>query len=160
MIAAVVIPLPNGIPTILAVGYALAHGIAETLGLPLRAPGLGWEVPAAWLKGRGRAKRILIWGATLGPGLVTRNPYAGMWFVPLLLATTTADPFPAAAAGAFIGLAHGTARAAGIIANRRGEDCQLPWRMTITRIRFRLADGLCLLFAAGVVIHLSAGHVP
>ena len=151
VIAAAAVPLPDGIATILALVYALAHGLSETLGLPLRAPGIGWEVPAAWLKGRGRAGRILVWGATLGPGLVTRNPYAGMWFLPLLLATTAADLFSAAAAGALVGLAHGTARAIGILANHRSEGCDLPWRMAVTQMRFRLADGLGLLFAAAVV---------
>jgi len=154
VIAAAANPLPDGVATILALGYALAHGVAETVGLPLRAPGVGWEVPAVWLKGRGRAGRILIWGATLGPGLVTRNPYAGMWLLPLLLTTTTTDPVSAAAAGAFVGLAHGTARAIGILANHRGDSCDLPWRMAVTQMRFRLADGLALLFAAAVVATL------
>jgi hypothetical protein len=71
---------------ILALLYALFFGGLETLGLTFRAPSLAWQVPAHWIKGKSISIQAIIWGALLGPGLVTRNPYAGIWILPLLLA--------------------------------------------------------------------------
>ncbi len=142
---------PSGMAVVAVVTYAAVHGLAETLDLPIRAPGLEWQVPSSWLRGRGPSARLAIWGATLGPGLFTRNPFAGMWFALFALATIDGARF-GAAAGAAVGVAHGVARALGILANQAHQDSpRLPWLMMITQMRFRLGDGLGLLFAAGMV---------
>ncbi len=63
-------------------------------------------------------RRVLVWGALLGPGFATRNPYAGFGLLPLVVA---AMPGSAAglALGAAVGLAHGTARAAALLRDVR-----------------------------------------
>lgn len=150
-LGAVLALVPRPVGVVIAVVYALAHGLAETMELPIRPPEIGWAVPSTWLRGRSWAAQALIWGTTLGPGLATRNPYAGMWFVPLLLATT-GNPLVGGIAGGLVGLAHGAARAAGILANHRHrESCELPWRMMMLNLRVRRIDGIGLLLAAAMV---------
>ena len=148
--------VPTSVGLLLAIVYAGVHGCAETFGLRLRAPEVSWAVPSAWLRGRSPAVQAAIWGVTLGPGLVTRNPYAGMWFVPLLLALG-GDPASGVVAGVLVGATHGVARAAGILANhRRRESAALPWEMMILHMRIRRMDGIALLFAAAGLVAIVA----
>lgn len=137
----------------LAVGllYALGHGLAETFGLPVRPPGVNWQVPSSWLEGRSPAAKITVWGALLGPGVFTLNVYAGMWFVLLLLAGTgTAEA--GAAAGVMVGLAHGTGRAVGVLRNIwRTNPSTAVWDAILAQAHWRIIDGVALLFAAAVL---------
>jgi hypothetical protein len=152
IVGSVLTRMPQPVAVVMAVAYALVHGAAETFDLRLRPPGIEWQVPSTWLRGRGNGARILIWGAILGPGIATRNPYAGMWFVPILLATVD-QPSTGALAGALVGLIHGTARAFGVLANQRDQDSpELPWRMMISQMRFRRVDGAALLAAAAALL--------
>lgn len=128
--------------------YAAVYGFGEVIGLPLRAPGRSWQVPAIWLNTRALPLRVFIWGGTLGSGLLTRNPYAGMWLLPPLLALAHSVPL-----AALVGLAHGVARGIGILRNtgrctRPGADM----RVWMALWRWRLADGAALLFAAGLLL--------
>jgi hypothetical protein len=97
--------------------------------------------------------RTLVWGATLGPGLMTRNPYAGIWLMPLLIAVT-AGPLAGALTGATVGAAHGLGRAfATIEAVRvRSRGPRMPTEFVLHQLRWRLADGLALSFIAGVLL--------
>lgn len=136
-------PLLLAVPGIL---YALCHGRNETLGLPRRPPGSIWQVPASWIAGRSQPARALIWGALLGPGFVTRNPYAGMWLMPVLVGLSQS----LAIAGG-VGGAHGLARALGILHN-----CRLacdPARAASWEPyqRWRRYDGMLLLLGAGAI---------
>lgn len=140
----VVVPL-------VACGYALAFGIAETFGLPLPAPSLAWQVPAQWVKGRSPVVQAATWGALLGPGLVTRNPYAGMWLLPLLIALNH-NLLTAMAIGMAVGIAHGGARALGVLSNRRRMATNCSHLMILgAQLRWRYIDGLALLLAAGAL---------
>jgi hypothetical protein len=144
--------VPQLVAVIAVVVYAMLHGLAETLDLRLDAPGINWQVPSSWLRGRRLAAHVAIWGTTLGPGLVTRNPYAGMWFILFALAAVD-RPELGAVIGAIVGVVHGTARALGILANHADRySPELPWRMMITQMRVRLADGIGLLAAAGAIV--------
>src|SRR5450631_3763804 len=98
--------------------YALIWGIGEVFGFPLPIPGLTWQVPAAWLKGQSEGMQAFIWGCCLGPGLLTRNPYAGMGILPLLLMLSH-NQFQAIGVGIAIGVAHGGGRVIGVFINRR-----------------------------------------
>ena len=103
----------------LAVAYGGYYGTLELTGRRgLPAPGRSWQVPQTMLTGAPPRRRLLLWGALLGPGFVTRNPYAGFGLLPVAVA---AMPGPAAgiALGAAIGFAHGAARAAALLRDVR-----------------------------------------
>jgi hypothetical protein len=137
--------------SLLAWVYALGFGLFEVLGLPMRTPGFSWQVPAPWIKGRSAAVQTLIWGTLLGPGLVTRNPYAGIWLLPLLLALNQ-NALTAIGIGLAVGLAHGGARAFGIISNRtciRDPDAHIF--ILGNQWYWKYLDGLALLLAAGAL---------
>lgn len=131
-----------------AVAYAAVFGIAEVMWLRLSPPSSGWGVPARWVRGRGMPSRTVIWGTLLGPGLVTKNPYAGMWLLPLLMWSA-----PTAAAGAVVGLgaglAHGSMRAWGVRSNaRHGRGGHA---IMLRQLYWRYVDGAVLLFAAAAL---------
>jgi hypothetical protein len=132
------------------VAYAILYGVAETLRLPLRPPSLRWQVPSTWVRERTSRARIVIWGAILGPGVVTRNPYAGMWLVPLALALV-GDVRAGLACGLVAGAAHGAARAYGLRSNIRSDRGRTDFALVADQLRWRLVDGLALLFAAGII---------
>ena len=99
--------------------YGGYYGTLEASGRRgLAPPGRGWQVPQTMLIDAPPGRRLALWGALLGPGLLTRNPFAGFGLLPLAV---TAMPGPAAAValGAAAGLAHGIARAAGLVRDLR-----------------------------------------
>ncbi len=136
---------------LLAWVYAFGFGVCETLALPAQAPSLTWQVPAHWVEKRSATVQSLIWGASLGPGLVTRNPYAGIWLLPLLLALNQ-NLLIAAGVGIAIGIAHGGARALGVVRNRTCiEATQAHLLILGEQWRWKYLDGLALLLAAGAL---------
>lgn len=135
--------------------YALGFGVCEALGFPFRTLDLKWQVPAQWLQGRSARAQTLIWGIFLGPGIVTRNPYAGMWLLPLLI-TLHHNRFVAVSVGVAIGVAHGGARALGVLNNRKNLGTSCTHSVVLKQWRWRLADGLALLLAAGGLTAYSA----
>lgn len=61
-------------------------------------------------------RRVLVWGAVLGPGFATRNPYAGFALLPLAVAALRpAGAWATLTLAAGIGLAHGGARALALL---------------------------------------------
>src|SRR3989441_3429666 len=98
-------PLHTWLIPLIALVYALWFGIFETLGLPFRPPGLAWQVPSGWIDRRPAMVKTLTWGITLGPGLVTKNPYAGIWLLPLLVALNH-SLFMTMTIGIAVGVAH------------------------------------------------------
>jgi hypothetical protein len=140
------------IPVMTAItAYALLFGTFEILRVPVGPPSARWQVPSGWIRGRRPFVRAAIWGSTLGPGIVTRNPYAGMWLVLPLLALLP-NPETGAVAGALVGLAHGLGRALGIVANVRTLDSCSHIMMMGATIRWRLIDGFLSLLTAGVML--------
>lgn len=145
--------IPWLLPTLTLV-YALWFGIREALGLPARVPGLAWQVPSKWIDGRPWPAQALTWGITLGPGLVTRNPYAGMWLLPLLLAFQHAI-LPALLLGVAVGVIHGSARFLGVLRNRHKLDANVEYehlKIMGAQLRWQHIDGLILLFMAGILV--------
>lgn len=135
----------------LAFLYVVIFGGLETLGLPFRAPSLAWQVPARWIQGKSIKAQAIIWGTLLGPGLVTRNPYAGIWVLPLLLALHQ-HIIVAVALGMVVGITHGGARALGVISNRRQMNARYsPMQILTAQWRWRYIDGLALLFLGGML---------
>jgi hypothetical protein len=137
---------------LLALTYALWFGLRETLGLQRRLLGLLWQVPSSWIKGRPAVVQTLIWGTTLGPGLVTKNPYAGMWLLPLLVALN-GNLLMTVAVGIAVGATHGGARALAVLRNRRciAMDASAHLRILSAQTHWQYIDGLALLLAAGAL---------
>ena len=153
LLAAVV---PSIAAAVLMLGYALIYGLAETYRFPLRPPGTGWQVPKEWIARGPYAVRALAWGLTLGPGVMTRNPLAGMWLFPAL-AILAAEPLAAGLAGAAAGALHGAGRAAGVLrqirAFRRAPagDPRAYYDSVLRTMRWQSMDGMLLLAMAGAL---------
>jgi hypothetical protein len=133
------------------VGYAVLFGLMELFAPRPRVPGSSWQVPRGWVGQSRWSERVLVWGATLGPGLMTRNPLAGMWLLPLLL-LQTGGVAAGLAAGAVAGAVHGGGRAVGVIRQiRAGADYDY-YESTTRGFRWRYLDGVALLAAAGLFL--------
>lgn len=128
--------------------YSLGFGACEVIGIPIRSFSLTWQVPARWLQGRSRTAQMFIWGIFLGPGLVTKNPYAGIWLLPLLLVLDYNRSI-AIGVGASIGIMHGFAYALGILNNHKNIGGSCTHSVILAQWKWRIADGLALLLVAG-----------
>ena len=101
----------------LAAIYGCCYGVTEIAGLGrLAVPGRRWQVPQSMLIDASPWRRVLVWGAVLGPGFATRNPYAGFGLLPIAVVAMAAfQPAAGVALAAVIGLAHGGARATALL---------------------------------------------
>lgn len=137
----------------LIVLYCLYYGLTEATGAyGLRPPGTAWQVPQSFVAGTSRRRRMLVWGAILGPGFFTRNPYAGFGLLPLGVAALDSVPTGVAVAAA-IGFAHGTGRALGLLRDARdarGTDPGGYLKSVLRSMYWRKFDGMALL-ALGVM---------
>jgi hypothetical protein len=153
VLGAILVPLasiPLLVPMI-ALIYALGFGLVETFGLPLRAPSLAWQVPSRWIRGHPLAAQILTWGSVLGPGLVTRNPYAGIWLLPFLIGLNH-SLYMAIVIGVTVGIAHGSTRALGVLSNMRRMEANCSHLLILgEQLSWLYRDGLALLLAAGAL---------
>jgi hypothetical protein len=139
---------------LLTAAYAACYGLVEVtdrLGgrLRLPAPGTRWQVPQAMVVGVPARRRILVWGSILGPGFLTRNPYAGFGLLPLAVATA-GGARPAALLAAAIGLAHAAGRALSLLRDTspRPAAAPDPMALVLTSLRWRTCDGFALLVIA------------
>lgn len=149
----------SGAALVIAAAYGLSYGAAEISGASWPpAPGRRWQVPQHLVIGASRGRRVLTWGAILGPGFLTRNPYAGFGMLPLLVAASarTAGGSLAAAAGlaALTGAAHAAGRALALVRDgaSRPDD---PIVLLLRSMRWRTADGYALLVIAGAAVTAS-----
>jgi len=155
--------LPIGTAALLAaIVYGCAYGGAETFGLSrVRAPGRSWQVPQDFMIGASSRGRALIWGSILGPGFLTRNPYAGFGILPLLVAgagTGTSRMAVGLAVAAMIGIAHGAGRGLALLRDvARPQDD--PFALLLRSLRWRTIDGLALLAIAGAAAVTVAGRL-
>jgi hypothetical protein len=147
---------------VLTAAYAACFGLIEVtdrLGgrLRLPPPGTRWQVPQAMVTGVSRCRRILVWGSILGPGFMTRNPYAGFGLLPIAVATS-GGVRAAALLGAVTGLAHAAGRALALLRDARPRPAAAPdpMRLVLTSMRWRTFDGFALLVVAGTAITACA----
>jgi len=151
-----VLPLAR-LALVLTAAYAACYGLVEVtdrLGgrIRLRPPGTRWQVPQEMVTGVSRRRRILVWGSVLGPGFMTRNPYAGFGLLPIAVAAA-GSVRSAAALAAAAGLAHGTARALALLRDARpGRAAPDPMALVLTSMRWRTVDGLVLLVVAAAAL--------
>jgi hypothetical protein len=143
--------------------YGCGYGAAEVCGATWPgAPGRRWQVPQDLLIGVSGG-RVLVWGSILGPGFLTRNPYAGFGILPVLVAAT--GTFPAGIwIAALIGASHASGRACGLLrdsararagASARAGAQDQPFRLLLRSLRWRVLDGLALLAVAGAAIVIA-----
>jgi hypothetical protein len=142
--------LPLARPALLiAVAYAAWFGLTEVTGWRwLPTPGTRWQVPQTMVVGTSARRRLLVWSTILGPGFLTRNPYAGFGLLPVAVAAAGGVP-AAAALGAAIGLAHGTGRALALLRDTRPDAAADPMRLVLVSMYWRTVDGFALLVIAG-----------
>jgi hypothetical protein len=129
--------------------YCAYYGTVEAAALPgLAAPGSRWQVPQSFVRGVSRRRRIIIWGTILGPGLMTRNPYAG--FGALLLAVAASGHPTAITVAVAIGATHAAGRALALAHEAAKPDTSDYFRSALKSLHWRTIDGLALLSIAGV----------
>ncbi len=146
---------------VVAVVYGFGYGVIEASGRARpRAPGSNWQVPQRVLIGAGTGRRVLIWGFALGPGFLTRNPYAGFGMI-VVLVGCAGRPLAGLLAGAGAGVAHGFGRALALLRDGRVRDGRVrdgrvraaePFELLLTSVRWRMVDGYALLVVAGVAV--------
>jgi hypothetical protein len=141
-------------------GYGGYYGVVELTGRRgLPAPGRSWQVPQTFVIAVPPWRRVLLWGAILGPGLATRNPYAGFGLLPLAVAAMS-DPAAGLALGAAIGLTHGTARALALLRDVRDPgDAIGHLELLLKTVYWRRLDGCVLLIVAAAALVASVQHV-
>lgn len=150
------LPLPAASLTacalVIAVLYCAVYGVTEAAGRARpRAPGTSWQVPQGMVLGAGDRRRVLTWGAILGPGFLTRNPYAGFGLLPLILLASAGHAWAGLVTGALIGIMHGSGRGLALLRDARVTAAE-PFELLLTLVRWRILDGLALLAIAGAAI--------
>ncbi len=139
-----------------AAAYGLGYGLIEVSGRAWPpAPGRRWQVPQELVIAAGDRRRILIWGAVLGPGWLTRNPYAAFGLLPVLV-LGAGRVSQAVVLAALIGAAHGGGRAAALLRDARAPASD-PFALLLTSVRWRVTDGFALLVVAGAAL-VVGGH--
>ena len=141
---------------VLAAGYGCGYGVIEASGLSWpAAPGRRWQVPQDLVLGGTGGRRVVLWGAILGPGLLTRNPYASFGMLVVLAAAVGSLP-AAVWVAALIGAAHACGRAFAVLRDsaRRQDE---PFALLLRSLRWRVLDGLALLAVAGAAL-VTAGY--
>lgn len=156
-LALTALPL-SAVALVVAAVYGVGYGAVELAGLAWpRPPGRSWQVPQGMLIGAGRGRRVLVWGAILGPGLFTRNPYAGFAMLPLLVAAAgslTAGVWLAAT----VGIAHACGRALALLRDAKDPAAE-PFTLLLRSLRWRMLDGFALLVVAGAAIMSAVGRL-
>ncbi len=149
----------TGVALVTAVVYGCYYGAIELAGRRgLAVPGRRWQVPQSMMINASPRRRILVWGAILGPGFLTQNPYAGFGLLPVAVATMRAAGTGACLAlAAAIGLAHGTARAAALLRDVKGPPASAMDQLDvlIKTVYWRRFDGAALLAAAAAATVVS-----
>jgi hypothetical protein len=136
--------------------YGCGYGAAEVFGLRWPGPpGRRWQVPQDLLIGSSGARRLVVWGTILGPGFLTRNPYAGFGMLVLVAASTGSLP-AAIVVAAIIGVTHAVGRAVALLRDTATAQLE-PFALLLRSLRWRVLDGIALLVVAGAAI-VTAGY--
>jgi hypothetical protein len=149
------LPLRTTALVVIAV-YGTGYGLLESTGRARPAPpGSGWQVPSAWVRGVSRRRRMWVWGALLGPGLATRNQYAGFGLLVLAVAAVGSlrDSVLVAVA---VGVAHAAGRAAGLLRDVRMIGTGDYMQAVVSTMRWRVVDGFALLVIGGLAVVMCA----
>ena len=153
-------------PALLSIAaYGAFYGFLATGGIERPpAPSLKWQVPFAWVQGRGPVLKAFIWGSALGPGFATINPYAGFWLLPLVVASENSVEAGIVVAAALGGI-HAIGRTLALMRDiRREETAQhdvepdygqviFDYKIAMARAaQFRVLDGYLMIAMSGVAL--------
>jgi hypothetical protein len=149
-----------GVALVGAAAYGCYYGITELVGRRgLPTPGRRWQVPQSTMIGASPRRRLLAWGAILGPGFLTANPYAGFSLLPFVVAAMhEAGRGACLTLAAVVGLAHGTARAAALLRDiRRVAPATASGQLDLLlkTVYWRRFDGVVLLAIAAAAAAAS-----
>jgi hypothetical protein len=137
---------------ILTAAYGVLYGIVEVAGRSFPAPpSMAWQVPSPWVTDVPRWRRALTWGALLGPGFATRNPYAGFGVLPLGVAAVGSVRSGVAVAVS-IGIAHGGGRALALLRDVRHVTTADYLQSVLRSMHWRTFDGFALLMVSGAAV--------
>jgi hypothetical protein len=142
------------VAVVAAAVYGCTYGIAEVCGLHLPAPGRRWQVPQDMLIGASGRRRLAVWGAILGPGFLTRNPYPAFGMLVLLAASIGRLPAAIGVAAA-IGAAHACGRGIALLRDSKATHDE-PFALVLRALRWRALDAIALLALAGAAIVTAA----
>lgn len=143
---------------ILIVAYGLYYGLVEATGRPgLPPPGRTWQVPERWVRDGPQWRRTVVWGSLLGPGLVTRNPYAGFGLL-ILAVASVGDLRDGVALSAVLGFLHGLGRAVALLRAVRDAASADYMQSIIESMRWRAIDGAALLAVTGLAMTTLASR--
>jgi hypothetical protein len=165
LVGACLVALPlTGAGLIGAAAYGGYYGLAEVTGRGgLPVPGRRWQVPQTMMIDASPRRRVLVWGAILGPGFLTRNPFPGFGLLLFVVAAMRLGGFgPGLALAAAIGLAHGTARGAALLRDIGGQPVatgpgsQLD--LLLKAVYWRRWDGAALLAVAATAAALAVRY--
>lgn len=150
----------TGAALVVAMVYGCYYGVTELAGWRgLAVPGRRWQVPQSMMINASPRRRLLVWGAILGPGFLTQNPYAGFVLLPVAVAAMRAAGTAACLTlAAAIGLAHGTARAAALLRDvGRGAPSSAAAQLDVLlkTVYWRRFDGAALLAVAAAAMVVS-----
>jgi len=150
----------TGVALVAAIAYGCYYGGSELAGRRgLAVPGRRWQVPQSMMINASPRRRILVWGAILGPGFLTQNPYAGFGMLPVAVAAMrTVGQGACLALAAAIGLAHGVARGAALLRDvRRGGPASASDQLDVLlkTVYWRRVDGAALLAVAAAATVVS-----
>lgn len=135
--------------------YCVVYFVFYTLRVNLPHITSRWQVPSTWLHDYSLLRQITVWSATLGPGIMTRNPYSSMWVIPIAVCL-----YPNLIFGCLVGFAHGLGRAVNIImiAKRMDKGKDL-WESLLegneNGIKFNYASILLIGFIFAIIYFVS-----
>jgi hypothetical protein len=146
-----ILPLRT-VALIVAVAYAGAYGLLEANGRGRPAPpGTSWQVPGGWVRGSPAWRRMMLWGFVLGPGFLTRNPYAGFGLLLLVLAAV-GNVRDGLVLAVILGAAHAAGRACALLRDAHGIDVANYLESVRKLMYWRRFDGYALLTIGGAAM--------
>jgi hypothetical protein len=132
--------------------YGAYFGIAEALGRRgVPAPGSRWQVPQGFVRSASRRRKLVLWGAILGPGFLTRNPYAGFGML-VALTTLAGSAWLGLIVAAVTGACHGTGRALAMLRDARQASGAQYLSSVAKSLYWRHCDGLALTAIAAAML--------
>jgi hypothetical protein len=143
---------PRAAALVVVVAYGAYFGAMEALGgRGIPPPGSRWQVPQGFVRNATRRRKLVIWGAILGPGFLTRNPYAGFGML-VALAALAGNARLGLITGVAIGACHGTGRAVALLRDAR-EASGLEYLSSVAKsLYWRHCDGLALVLIATAML--------
>jgi hypothetical protein len=141
---------------VVGAAYSVYYGFMEASsrnGLPV--PSTGWQVPQSFVRHGSWRRRVITWGSILGPGFLTRNPYAGFALLPVVIASV-GNLRTGIVLAVAIGALHGAGRAIALLRDTREIDTANYLNSVLRSMYWRIFDGYTLLVMSGVILAICA----